>query len=218
MEGSSAYILRIRNDPCTGHVASPTREQWAPYYAAIMEKLVVGRGRSWEQRLQILLAKFQMMVQSRHEWVAEYAHWFRENDHMLRKLFLTPRNGWARGRLFRPDSRRPGAQGANGPLRSGQSGSGRSAQIGPAPIGATQSGRAHIGAQRADRGSSDWGVMRKGQLRPGQPRSGQLRSGRLRSGQLRSGRSAQSAAQIGAAQIGARCAKGTQAPPNPLGV
>jgi hypothetical protein len=93
-ERTAAHILQTQVDPTTGEVMSPTREQWGRYYGVITEKLMVDRGMTWEERLRLLIIEFSAMVQSRHEWVAEYAHRFRENDHMLCKFIPNAHRHW----------------------------------------------------------------------------------------------------------------------------
>ena len=99
-ERTYAYLLRTQPDPVTGQYRSPTREQWLNYYAAITEKLMVDRGMAWEERLRILIVEFQQMAQSQYEWVTEYAHRFRENDHMLCKFIPNHARHWVHDRRF----------------------------------------------------------------------------------------------------------------------
>ncbi len=100
-ERTAAYLLSTGQDPMTGEYLPPTREQWGNYYGVIVEKLMVDRGMTWEERLRLLLVEFQQTMQSRYEWVVEYTHRFKENDHMLCKFIAN------HGRHWRFDNRYP---------------------------------------------------------------------------------------------------------------
>ena len=93
-ERNAAWMLQTRMNIQTGELDPPTRAQFGKYYGVVVEKLMIDRGITWEERLRLLIIEYSSMTQSQWEWVNEYAHRYRDTDHMLCKFIANAHRHW----------------------------------------------------------------------------------------------------------------------------